>query len=59
MTLLPEPDSPTIADPFALGDVEVDAADGFERVVGLGAEADVQVADLEQRLGHASLSPAP
>ena len=46
-------------DALALADIEVDTANGLQWVLRVGAEADVQVADLEQRFGHAAPIPAP
>ena len=52
VTDLPEPDSPTIATTSPAVDGERDAVDGPHDAV-LGAEADAQVVDREQRLGRA------
>ena len=51
VTLLPEPDSPTIAEHLAAVELEADAVHRADDAV-LGRELDLQVLDLEQALGH-------
>ena len=46
VTLLPEPDSPTMASGLAALDGEGDAVDGADEAV-LGRELDLEVADVE------------
>ena len=53
VTLLPEPDSPTMPSTSPGRERERDAVDGAHEAV-LGAERDVQVAHLEQRLAQAT-----
>ena len=50
LTLLPDPDSPTTPS-VSPGWTERDAVDGLDHAV-VGREVDLQVLDLEQRLGH-------
>ena len=48
VTLLPQPDSPTMPERLALLDGEADAVDGLDDAV-VGAEVRLEVVDLEQR----------
>ena len=53
VTLLPEPDSPTMPSTSPAADAERDAVDGPDEPV-LGAEGDVQVAHFEEGLAQAT-----
>ena len=51
VTLLPEPDSPTIPSTLPRSSSKRDAVDGPDDAV-LGRELDLEVLDLDQPLGH-------